>query len=192
MTHLLLDADGVVLKRHGYFSERFAKEQGVPLTLVTPFFINEFVRCQEGKADLREAVAPYLPSWKWDKGIDAFLEHWFTTDTIPDDAVLEKVRELRAHGTRCYLASGQERYRAAYIEKLLADRLDGFFFTFEIGCLKSDPAFFAEVLTRLAVPAREVSYVDNSPAFISAAASLSITARLCTGPEDLATFGQVL
>jgi hypothetical protein len=51
MQILLLDADGVVLKKHRYFSERFAEEQGVSLDTVAPFFQNEFIRCQAGRAD---------------------------------------------------------------------------------------------------------------------------------------------
>jgi hypothetical protein len=58
---ILLDADGVVLKKGvEYFSVRFAREYGAPLEEITAFFKNEFRLCQENKLDLKEELAKRL------------------------------------------------------------------------------------------------------------------------------------
>ena len=184
---LLLDADGVVLKKHRYFSERYAEERGVAIAEITPFFKNEFVRCQAGQADLKEVLVPYLPKWKWDGTADEFLDYWFTHDTELDGAVLTEVARLRTAGTKCYLASGQEKYRAAYVTKLIDGRLDGFFYTSDLKMLKSDPTFFSEVLQRLGVDPHDVVYFDNSEPYIRAAASAGIDARLYSSIDQICT-----
>ena len=182
---LLLDADGVVLKKHRYFSERYAEEHGVPIEEVAPFFKNEFARCQAGQADLKVELESYLAKWKWGGTVDEFVTYWLTHDTEPDESVLQEVVHLRAGGTQCYLASGQEKYRAAYITQLLGDKLDGFFYSCDLGVLKSDSQFFISVLTQLSVPASDVVYFDNSKTYLTAARAVGIDARLYVSQGDL-------
>ncbi len=56
MKILLLDADGVTLKKQGYFSDRLSREQNVPVEEIMPFYKNEFRLCQQGKADVKEEL----------------------------------------------------------------------------------------------------------------------------------------
>lgn len=183
---LLLDADGVVLKKYPeYFSERFAREHGVPVEEMREFFKNEFKLCQTGKADAKEEFGKRLPVWGWDKGADAFLDYWFATDVILDEEVLKVVEEYRNIGIKCYLATDQEQYRGAYLWGLVGTRLDGHFFSHELGATKSQPEFFQQVLEKLNLPASEISYMDDDQQNVDVAKSLGINARFYRTIEDL-------
>lgn len=179
MKTLLLDADGVTLQKLGYFSEHFSREHGVPLEDMTPFYKNEFRLCQTGKADLKEEVVKYLPKWRWDKGADAFLDYWFTTDAKADDRVFEVVQALRNQGVKVYLATDQERYRAQYlIDKLdFANKLDGCFFSCNLGYQKSEPEYFQKIMQELGVSADKLVYWDDDQKNVDVAKALGIDAR---------------
>ena len=184
MKTILFDADGVTLKRQTeYFSERFAREYNVPLVEVVSFFKNEFRLCQQGKADLKEELSKKLPAWGWQKSTDDFLLYWFTTDTIPNDAVMSEVENFRRQGTKCYLVTDQEKYRAEYLRDTLnfKNRFDGCFFSCELGYSKSEPAFFATVIIQLNLPPDEIVYWDDDQKNVDAAESLGIDARFYSG-----------
>lgn len=163
----------------GYFSEHYAREHGVPLEAMTPFYRGEFRLCQTGKADLKEAVAKYLPGWGWNKGADAFLEYWFTTDAEADEQVFEVVRQLREKGVKVYLATDQEKYRAQYLlDKLgFKDKLDGCFFSCNLGYQKSEPEYFQKIMQELGVSADDLVYWDDDQKNVDVAKSLGIDAR---------------
>lgn len=178
MKFVLIDADGVLLKKVEYFSARFAREQNIPEETVTAFFKNEFRRCQEGKADLKYEIEKYLESWKWVGTVDHLLEHWFSSDVNVDLAQRPSIMALRKSGVKCYLAANQEKYRADYIRKELAaySLLDGYFFSHEIGHRKLSPEFFTKVLIEMVALPAEVTYIDNDEANIEAARTCGISA----------------
>ncbi|MFM2381894.1 MAG: hypothetical protein RLZZ76_661, partial [Candidatus Parcubacteria bacterium] len=118
MKALLLDADGVVLKKGELFSEQFSREYNIPLEEVIPFFKNELGRCQKGEADLKEVLPPYLESWSFGGTVDDFLEYWFR-DVEINPEIIELVAECKEKGIACYLASNNEKYRARRIEEKL-------------------------------------------------------------------------
>lgn len=185
MKILLLDADGVVLKKHGYFSEHFAREYNIPVEDITPFFKNEFRLCQQGKMDVKEVLAEYLPKWEWKKGVDDFLNYWFETDTHIDEEVFGEVDRIREKGIKCYLATDQEKYRAEYIRNLLREQLDGFFFSCEIGFSKSEPEFFEAVVPKLGIEPAEIVYFDDDEKNVEVAKRLGIDARFYTNIDDI-------
>lgn len=179
MKTLLIDADGVLLKKQPYFSLRISEEYKVPYELMTPFYTGELKTCQIGKADMKEELAKYLPRWNWDKSTDDFLSYWFITDVIPDEAVLLTVDALRAKGIKCYVASEQEKYRSEYIwnNAGLKDRMDGSFFTHDVGALKSTPGYFREILATLGKQPEEVMFWDDDQKNVDVAKSVGIDAH---------------
>ena len=43
ITHILLDADGVVLKPHEYFSKTYAEQYGLEMGIIDSFFKEKFL-----------------------------------------------------------------------------------------------------------------------------------------------------
>ena len=184
---LLLDADGLVLQQARYFSEVYSQEYGVSTEVLMRFFRGVFRECQQGKADLKQELVSVLKEWQWQGTVDELQKYWFSSCTIPDEAVLKVIQDVRSKGIRCFLASNQERYRGEYLEKDLGfgDRLDGSFFSYEIGHHKSDPEFFRVILERLQVPAETVLFLDNDASNVAVAQSVGIRAKVYTGVSDL-------
>lgn len=187
MKVLLFDADGVILKSNEYFSERFARDHSVPVEEIIPFFKNEFRVCQEGKADLKAELEKYLPKWKWDKSVDDFIDYWFTTDAQVNEELFVYIQKLRAQGITCYLASDQEKYRAEYLRNVLGfkQKLDGCFFSCELGFKKSQPEFFEIVVKELNVEPHEIVYFDDEQGNMDTAISVGIDARLYSRVQNL-------
>ena len=184
---LLLDGDGVTLKKQGYFSEVYSKEYGVPLEKIIPFFKNEFRKCQLGHGDVKDVLPAYLKEWGWEKSVDDFLQYWFASNTVADEAVLQKVQELRSKDVKCYLVTDQEKYRAQYSRQVLGfdKKFDGCFFSCELGVSKADPEFFKTVISKIGCEPDEVVYLDDEEGDVEAAKKLGVAAKLYSGVEDL-------
>jgi len=182
---VLWDADGVTIERSEYFSQRFAREHGAPEAVVVVFFKGPYRLCQTGKADLKDELAKVLPSWGWQGSVDEFLAYWFAGDKV-SEPVVAQVRELQAQGVVCCLATDQEQYRAKYVrEQLFKDAFDQYFFSYQLGYSKEEPAFFEAVVRQLGVSPSEVVYWDDDQKNVDAAKLAGIDARLYTKIEDL-------
>jgi putative hydrolase of the HAD superfamily len=184
---ILWDADGVTLERQKeYFSQRFARGYRAPLEDVTNFFKANYRRCQAGELDLKQELAAVLPTWGWQASVDEFLAYWFSTD-MPDQAVLAKVAEFRAQGIACYLATDQEKYRAANIRETLdfGKLFDRCFFSYELGVSKEEPEFFTKILAELKVQPNEVVFWDDDMKNVEAAKAVGIDARFYASIEDI-------
>ncbi len=185
---ILWDADDVVVvKREGFFSEKLAKRQGIPLEQVMPFFKGEFGLCTVGKADLKQEIGKYLAGWGWTGTVEELMEYWFSSEKEVDTEVLEVVDGLRQKGVKCYLATDQEKYRVRYLleEMKLGEHFDGQFFSCDLGVKKSHTEFFEEILRRLGVEPEEVMYWDDDEKNVAVAHELGIDARLFTSPDDV-------
>tara|TARA_B100000745_G_C19986566_1_gene334413 strand:- start:58 stop:654 length:597 start_codon:yes stop_codon:yes gene_type:complete len=177
MKILLLDADGVVLEKGEYFSEKFAREYNVPIDSVMKFFKGPFADCQTGTKDLKTEIEPYLRDWGWQGTTEEFLEYWFE-DIQVNPIIHEVIRACRQQGIKCYMASNNECYRARRIEEKLGDLLDGYFFSADLKMKKSDPTYFELVSEQLDVPVKEIVFVDNEEKNVEAAREFGIGGRL--------------
>ena len=177
MKAFLLDADGVVLKKGEFFSEKFAREYGVPLEEVTVFFKEEYGDCQTGTKDLKVVLPAYLKRWNWTAGVEAFLEYWFADLEInPEiEGFLERCSQ---QGIACYLGSNNEHYRARAIEKKLGSTMVGYYFSADCKVKKSNVAFFTLVAKNIGIPAAEIMFVDNEEKNVAAAQSAGLQASL--------------
>ena len=182
---VLFDADGLIISPHPYFSARLHDEFGVPAEAVLPFFKNEFRRCTEGKADLKEELASYLPKWGWEKGADELLRVWFSGERAVNEALLRTVHALRQKGIGCYLASDNEKYRARYVMEVmgLKSRFDGAFFSCDLGYTKANPKFYEEVLKELSLAPGKIMCWDDDARNVSVAKSAGIDAYLYEGMD---------
>jgi putative hydrolase of the HAD superfamily len=179
--NILIDADGVVLKREKYFSEIYAESVGLDAKAdFLPFFQGDFQRCITGEADLIEVIKPWLRGWKWEKTPEAFLEYWFKTESNLQQEVLDFIAELRKKGVKAYLASQQERRRGEFILNQLGfkHKFDGFFLSYDMGVRKDDPQFFKKILRILKTEAGEILFVDDEQENLDAAGAVGIQTHL--------------
>lgn len=180
---MIFDVDGIVIHRAMYFSERLAKEFGVSPEVILPFFKKEFQLCVTGQADLKEAVTPYLDRWGWQKSVDELLAYWFAGESDLDQSVLAAIQQLRNGGVRCYFSTDNEKYRLCYILDDLGLKTlgDGVFASAELGCVKSQPAFWAAVHEQLGRPDESTVLVwDDDAENVEAAQQFGFQAALYT------------
>ncbi len=184
---ILIDADGVLLKKHGLFSEKFATEYNIPIEKVIPFFKNEFRECQVGSKDIKVVLPPYLKEWGWQKSVDEFLQYWFETDTVVDEEVMSKLEEFLKQGIVSYLVTDQEKYRAKYINEVLnlKHRLSGCFFSCDLGVSKSDPKFFEKLIVMNNIDRKFYIYFDDEEKNIEIAREVGIESFLYKNIDDL-------
>lgn len=187
ITTALFDIDGVITKKRTEFhSKRYVREHHAPDKEVKAFFVEEFPACLVGEADLKEVLVPYLKKWAWKGSVEDFLTYWFTSEPGIDDRVVSVMETLRDSNIECYLASEQEKYRAAYLLRLdgLVDKVDGAFFTSILGARKATSSFYQKILQRLGVPPEEVIFWDDDEANITAAREVGITAYFYTDFDE--------
>ena len=90
------------------------------------------------------------------------------------------VRELRAAGFGCHLATNQDDLRASYMRSRMGydDLLDRCFYSCEVGAAKPDEEFFRRVAGELGVELRELVFVDDTLENVHAAQACGLPAIL--------------
>lgn len=181
---LLIDGDGATIKKTKYFSDVYAEEYHIPEEKLRPFFKDKFRMCQRGKADLKVEVGPYLKGWGWKGSVDEFLDYWFHTQTIPNQPVLDALKDVRARGIKICLVTDQEKYRANYISTELGfkDDFDELFYSCDLGYSKSQKEFFEIIIKKLNLKPEEIIYWDDED--IEMAKEVGINASVFTSFQN--------
>lgn len=181
---VLFDADGVLTLPEEVFSVVYARSHGLDDEPFEHFFKTEWRDFVTGKRDLKEAIASNPELWQWDGDADSLLDYWFKTEDIRNDALIALIQELGQKGLTCYLATEQEKYRAAYMKDVMFKGLfRDHFVTCKIGFKKSEPAFFEEIIRRLQVEMPsltpdEIVFFDDDQPKVNTALSVGINAHL--------------
>lgn len=164
---LLFDIDGVVNKS-SYFTEKYSKEFGVEMSVFDDFFQNEFVSTLTNENDLVSLLPKYFRAWKWYKSPVEFLDYWFRNDVKIDHEFLLFIRHSRSLGIKVGLASQQEKYRKDYLlnHEGLSKEFDCFYFSCDLGYLKSEKDFYDAVLENESAP---ICFWDDSPSVVEKA-----------------------
>jgi FMN phosphatase YigB (HAD superfamily) len=191
MKIILFDADGVLTLPEEFFSVVYARSHGLDPEPFEQFFRNDWKPFVTGKADLKESIAANPQLWQWDGDADGLLKFWFETEDVRNDELLNLIREIRAQGTACYLATEQEKYRGNYMrEVMFKDSLDGCYVTAELGVSKTEPAFFQAIIQDLqgkypGLEAKDILFFDDSQSKVDTACSVGIDGRFYTGVEQV-------
>lgn len=175
---LLLDADGVMQqnpdgwldavtryvapdRRRRFADDLFATEQ-------------DAMRGRRRFADVLDEVCA---RWGIPDRADELRRLWGRVEVDP--GMVRLVRDLRAGGLPCHLATNQNDERAAYLRDGLgyADLFDTVFASCELGVLKSDPGFFDRVLERVGLRPGELLFVDDSPDHVESARRAGLRAE---------------
>lgn len=186
MKVILFDLDGVVIKKHSYFSHKFADDFGIDPELITTFFTTDFQACLVGRTDLKIIILPYLKTWGWKKSVDDLLEYWFEFESTLDQQIIEDIQKLRTSEKKCYLATNNEKYRTEYVKHRLSlgKKFDGVFSSAYLGCTKSDPRFWTQVMTTLQLPPSDITLWDDDADNVTSAKQAGIQAFFYSNYSD--------
>ena len=179
---VIFDADGVLIHQ-GRFSKSLDEEYGITIETTASFFKGPFQDCLVGKKDLREAIAPYLDSWGWDKGVDVLLDYWFTIEHAINEDLISYIQELRSKGILCFLATNNEKYRFQYmLEKMgFSESFDRTYSSAHLGEKKPNQEFFAKIYNDLEnIQKEEIFFTDDDLENIQGAKDFGIKAEIYT------------
>lgn len=186
----LFDVDGVLLLPPKLFSQQYCEKYGVDPQKQGQFYVTpEFKDASLGKYDLKDALRKYKDLWKWQGSPEELMVMWFESENHPNEELLKIVEELRQSGVGVYLATQQEKYRAAYLENVIfKDKIDGMFCSCRIGYGKDDNNFWKEVMTRLKgqypdLQSGEIVYFDDRESLTKKARELDIQGFVYTDVE---------
>lgn len=173
-TAVLFDADGVLQYAPPAWRDLVARAR--------PGFFDRLLVRERPFLDGRERDwLPALDGFLADEGgaisRDDFLDAWMAFR--PDPAALAVVGEVRAAGVRTVLATNQQAHRAAMMHDLrfYDDVMDDQFFSYLMGALKPDAAYFRAILDATGLPAGDVLFIDDVEANVEGARALGIRAR---------------
>jgi putative hydrolase of the HAD superfamily len=186
ITHILLDADGVIIKAHEYYSSVYAKQNNLNLEDIQPFFKEKALACKLGQADFKAEFLPYLQQWNPEENLDNYMKNWFSYEIHPDLEILKIAQSLKSIGIKIYLATDQEKYRAEYIKQIpeFSQLFDKMFFSYELGTSKEQSEFFQKVIADLNIPAEQIAYWDDEQENIDSATSIGINSFFYTGLDS--------
>lgn len=188
---VIFDADGVLTLPEEVFSIVYTRSRGLDLRPFEEFFEKEWRPIVTGVEDLKEHIIANPELWQWSGTADELLDFWFEAEDVRNEELLALISRLKEAGVPCYLATDQEKYRAAYMKNVMFRGLfDGYFVSAELGVTKTDPRFFELVLEELReehpdLKPHEVIFFDDSQSKVDTAKKLGIDARLFTNNEQV-------
>ena len=190
---VLLDADGVVqtpMLRMALTAMTGSKDQTEEL--VKGMFNAEFP-CLTGQENFSARLEESLRDQCTAVELSEMLSAWTTIE--PNEEVLALVAEVRSMGVQVVIASSQEPFRADYMRNELgyARHFDQLFFSCDVGYIKPDPNYFAQVLEDLSIEPSRVLFVDDSARIVEAASELGLVAeRFNLRSESVSALREIL
>ena len=176
---VLFDADGVLQTTPGFLD--------MAASLLPPGdddldrFLDDLLEVERpallGKADLWQGVENLLRERGSDASLEDAMRLW--TEIAVDTGTRSVVEDVRAGGTRCYLASNQHRDRARYMSETLGYRelFDAEFYSCFMGCAKPSADYFRLAMEGVGVAPGAALFLDDRPANVEAA--LGVGMRAC-------------
>ena len=179
--YALFDCDLVIVFRSEYIGQLLEREFSLPYEKTKPFFEEVLPLCYVGKLDLKEELAKYIGIWRLSSTSSELLEKWLAVENARiDERVLEVVDQFRDAGISCYIASNQEKYRAADVWTKIGKHFDGHFFSYEVGAIKTEDAYWQ----RLKIPFTESVFFDDNKDNILEAEKFGLTGSLFTDFDE--------
>ena len=185
---VLWDADGVLQRVPGGWEESMRPALEGRVDDVDRFLVQAVAAERPAlTGDVRwlDVLPDLLAQWGIADAYDDMVRIWLSIEEVPGPRAM--VRDLRAAGVRCYLATNQDVRRARHMREHLGydELLDGAFFSYDLRVAKPEPAYFSSILERLDLPAEEVLFVDDSAANVDAARSVGLAAEVWSYREEL-------
>ncbi|MBP6546036.1 MAG: HAD-IA family hydrolase [Phenylobacterium sp.] len=182
LSGVIFDADGVLQHAGPFGTQDWVWSAQQHRDFVTGFYR---AAAPDTLADVDAFIAACeraLAQAGWPREAATYLARWTQDAVIPDPAMLEDVRRLRAAGVACYLGSNQDAFWAAHIETTLGygQLLDDLFISCRLGAAKPQAAFFEAMLAQVPFPREELIFFDDKAANVEAALACGLEARLFT------------
>lgn len=187
------DADGVLTLPEDFFSVMYAKSRGLDPESLGSFFRGDFSKAMIGKADLKELVRHHNDVWKWEGDVDELLKLWFSSEDVRNQPLIDLISGLRRSNVLCFLATNQEKYRAAYMKKVMFPGLfDGHFISSELGAQKPEPEYFLRAKNKMknehpTINLHETYFFDDRQENVDAASKVGLRAFLYESVEQVKT-----
>ncbi len=180
LSGVIFDADGVLQHAGPFGTEDWVWSAQQHRDFVSGFY---GAAAPEALADVgafTAACVGALAEAGWPYSAATYLERWAQENVIPDPAMLEDVRRLRAAGVACYLGSNQDAFWAAHVETTLGygALMDGLFISCRLDAAKPQAAFFEGMLAQIPFPREELIFFDDKAANVEAALACGLEARL--------------
>ena len=176
---VLFDADGVIQRALPGWLENLG---GLVPGDRADEFLDELMLAElgpvRGEGSWPDELAKVLARWGVTVPVDEVLLNWARIEVFP--AVVEVIRDLRATGVLCYLATNQQAFRAEYMRADLGydELFDDTFYSCELGLAKPDPAYFEAILERIDRTATETLFIDDNESNVEGAASIGLHVEL--------------
>lgn len=180
---ILFDLDGLAVVKPKLFSVYFAEKHGLDPQKMEPFFRNEFQLCLTGKADLKTELAKQLPLWGANQTPEEYMRMWFEYESTKHEEFLSFAQTLRVQGTKCYLQTRNEKYRAEYLWEVvgLKEYFDGMFASPYLGYAKPNVKFWESIHEQLGNPEKDTVLVwDDKQENVDSAKQFGYNAELYT------------
>ena len=188
---ILFDADGVLTLPEEVFSVVYTRSHGLDPKPFEDFFRNDWHPIVTGQKDLKESISENPGLWQWPGTPEELLDYWFKTEDVRNEELLDVIRQLKALGKACFLATDQEKYRGEYMKNVMfKDLFNDYFISAELGVTKTDPQFFEAIITTLRqtmpdLDAQNIVFFDDSQSKVDTARSVGINGQLYTGVEQV-------
>lgn len=177
---LLIDADGVIFTHEPYFVYMSRTKQ-LDKAAIDNFFKGPFKTCLRGEQDLKEVLRHYAPQMGWHGSVESLMKEWFECENEVNMELLVLLRKYKKRGMRLVLTTDQEKYRMDFIlhNPDIADLFDIMYPSYKIGFLKSEPAYYAQLIQSLSpIHKSDLFYWDDTAANVKAASSYGIPSQI--------------
>lgn len=184
--HVLLDADGVLQDLPGGWFERLRPWLGDRSEeFIKQSWIDE-VPCLRGEGDFFDHLERHLAAYDVDVPVQELFDAvWTSIELVPSS--IELVHRLRAAGYGVHLGTNQERHRAHYMRTTLGfdELFDVSCYSWELGAVKTEPAYFEQTVALIGAEPGEVLFVDDRLDNVETARSVGLAGVHWTFLEGL-------
>jgi len=193
---ILFDADGVLQRTDEKWFYAMTALTGTDDEEQVERFFGDIMNAElpslAGQRPFEGPLGEVLTRWKVTTQAAEVLELWHHVDV--DRGVVAAVRDLRAEGIRCALATNQHPERAAYMrENLGYDKVfDDLFYSCDLGVAKPDPAYFAEAVRRLGTQPGRTLLLDDNRGNVAGAREAGLMAELFATDGGRAELDRIL
>ena len=185
---LLFDLGGVLVDFVGFERLNLLLDEPSDDTAIRKRWIESEAlrRFESGQISPAEFAQLFVTEWQLSASPDDFLHlfsDWSRGLYPGADRLLQRLQ--RTHRLACL--SNSNRVHGPSQRRWLDGFVDHFFFSYEMGLAKPDPAIFARTIRRLAVAPIRIAYFDDTTVNVKAATDAGMSAHLVMGVSELST-----